>query len=61
MGQWKSIVYAPLNRDAEVLVTDGVKEYRSGICYRTDDGWMRSKLNTPLPLRLRVLAWREPE
>jgi len=60
MDQWKSISRAPLNRDVEVWVTDGVEDYRLGsVCRRTEDGWIYSKFKSPVPARLKLLAWRE--
>jgi hypothetical protein len=60
MDQWKPTFRAPLNRDVEVLVTDGIAEYSLGHpCRRTEDGWIDSKYKTVLPSRLKVLAWRE--
>ena len=62
MGEWKSKGYAPLKRDLEVWVTDGVEEYCLGVlCHRTDEGWINSKLRVPLSHRLKVIAWREPK
>jgi hypothetical protein len=62
MGQWKPIVYAPLNRDVEVRVTDGVEEYCPGfLCRRTDDGWINSRFKSPLSSRFKIVAWREPK
>ena len=58
MDPWKPDFRAPLNLDVEVLATDGIEEFR--LAYRrTEEGWINSKYKTPLPHRLRVLAWRE--
>ncbi len=60
MNKWNPIFRAPLDQDVEVWVTDGVEEYRLGYpCRRTEDGWIVSKHKTPLPNKLKVLAWRE--
>jgi hypothetical protein len=62
MREWKSVVYAQLNRNVEVWVTDGVEEYCPRfLCRLTDDGWLNSKNSTTLPSRFRVVAWREPD
>jgi hypothetical protein len=62
MRQWKSIGYAPLDRDVEVWVTDGVEEYCPSFLYRlTDDGWINTKNKRPLPNRFKVIFWREPK
>jgi hypothetical protein len=62
MIQWKPIVRAPFNRDVEIWVTDGVDDYRFGTpCRRTEDGWIISRFRTPLPSRLKPIAWRERE
>jgi len=59
MEKWTSILLAPLNRDVELWVTDGVEEYRLSFpCRRTEEGWIISKLKIPLPSRLKPLAWR---
>jgi hypothetical protein len=56
----KSSNPAPLNRDVEVWVTDGVQEYRLRVpCRRTEDGWIDARLKIPLSHRLKVLAWRQ--
>jgi hypothetical protein len=60
MDKWKSIFRAPFDRDIEVWVTDGVEEYCLGYpCRRTEEGWLDAKHKTPLPNRLKVMAWRE--
>jgi hypothetical protein len=62
MGQWKPPIYAPLDRDVEVRLTDGVEEYRpSFLCRRTEDGWTNSKYKTLLSSRFKVVAWRQRE
>jgi len=59
MDQWKSILRAPFNEDVELRVSDGVEEYSLRYFRRTEEGWVDSKHKTPLPNRLKVLAWRE--
>jgi hypothetical protein len=60
MSPWKPIPYAPINRDVEVWVTDGVEEFLLGFpCRRTESGWVHSRLATPVPERLKLIFWRD--
>ena len=59
---WKPIFRAPLNKDVEVWVTDGIDEFRLGFpCRRTDDGWIHARSKDRLPERLKLIYWRELE
>lgn len=60
--RWKSAGHAPLNRDVEVWLTDGVEEYSPSFLYRlTDDGWIITKNKRALPSRFKIVFWREPK
>ena len=62
MGAWQPIVRAPLNRDVEIWVTDGIEEFAFGFpCRRTEHGWIVAKLGTTLPERLKLIFWRDLE
>jgi hypothetical protein len=54
MGQWKPPLYAPLDRDVQVRLTDGVEERSpSFLCRRIEDGWINSKFKTRFPTGLK--------
>jgi hypothetical protein len=53
---------APYNRDVDLLVTDGVEDFRlNRPCRRTEAGWIYSTIKSLVPSRFKLLGWRERE
>jgi hypothetical protein len=62
MGQWDSPICAPLDRDVEMRLTDGVEKHLpSFLCRRAEDDWSDSKFKIPLSSRLNAVAFRQQE
>ena len=60
MTDWKPITTVPYHRDVALQVIDRFGERELGFpCCRTETGWVNSKLNLPLSLGVKPVAWRE--